>query len=171
MICLICSDFPRNLMIETIKSLPLAKKGNQISVKAGVSYMKLKSNTHFFIDWYLVRAIRSWKAPKCCLHLLLLQRVHGECKNSFSRSLELTNSESKRPGLPHANIHINQQPCTKIAHIFIPSSPNWGYCWSSPLKNWRSWRDKRYSTNFDFRCHSLLLRKHDVLCGVLLKHD
>jgi hypothetical protein len=37
MICLICSDFPRNLMIETIKTLPLAKKGNQISVKTGVS--------------------------------------------------------------------------------------------------------------------------------------
>ena len=30
MICLICSDFPRNLMIETIKTLPLAKT-NSIS--------------------------------------------------------------------------------------------------------------------------------------------
>jgi len=39
MICLICSDFPRNLMIETIKSLPLAKKGNQISVKAGTDIL------------------------------------------------------------------------------------------------------------------------------------
>jgi hypothetical protein len=37
MICLICSDFPRNLMIETIKTLPLAKKGGVISAKAGVS--------------------------------------------------------------------------------------------------------------------------------------
>ena len=31
MICLICSDFPRNLMIETIKTLPLAKKDGAIS--------------------------------------------------------------------------------------------------------------------------------------------
>jgi hypothetical protein len=139
MICLICSDFPRNLMIETIKSLPLAKKGNQISVKAGVSNINLTLNIHFFIDWYPVRAIRSWKAPKRGLHLLLLQRVHGECKNSFPRSLELINSKSKRPGLPHANIHINQQPSLKIAHIFIPSSSNWGDCGSSPFKNWSSW--------------------------------
>lgn len=37
MICLICSDFPRNLMIETIKTLPLAKKDGAISTKTGVS--------------------------------------------------------------------------------------------------------------------------------------
>ena len=38
MICLICSDFPRNLMIETIKTLPLAaKKGNNETNKKGVS--------------------------------------------------------------------------------------------------------------------------------------
>jgi len=37
MICLICSDFPRNLMIETIKTLPVAKKNGAISVKGGVS--------------------------------------------------------------------------------------------------------------------------------------
>jgi hypothetical protein len=36
MICLICSDFPRNLMIETIKTLPLAKKPGIISAKNGV---------------------------------------------------------------------------------------------------------------------------------------
>ena len=37
MICLICSDFPRNLMIETIKTLPLAGKKGVISQKNGVS--------------------------------------------------------------------------------------------------------------------------------------
>jgi len=36
MICLICSDFPRNQMIDTIKTLPVAKKGG-ISEKGGVS--------------------------------------------------------------------------------------------------------------------------------------
>jgi hypothetical protein len=38
MICLICSDFPRNLMIETIKTLPVAKK-NGISIKAGTEIL------------------------------------------------------------------------------------------------------------------------------------
>jgi len=38
MICLICSDFPRNLMIETIKTLPVAKKGG-ISVKSGTDIL------------------------------------------------------------------------------------------------------------------------------------
>ena len=37
MICLICSDFPRNLIIDTVKTLPLAKSPDQISQKSGVS--------------------------------------------------------------------------------------------------------------------------------------
>ena len=141
MICLICSDFPRNLMIETIKSLPLAKKGNQISVKTGVSYMNLILKIFFFVDWYPIRAIRPWKASKCSVHILLLQRVHGECKNTFPRGPELTNSESKRPSLTDANIHINQQPCAEIAHIFIPTSTYWSHCRSSSFKNRCSWWD------------------------------
>jgi hypothetical protein len=34
MICLVCSDFPRNLMIETVKTLPLAGQ-KEISPKQG----------------------------------------------------------------------------------------------------------------------------------------
>ena len=34
MICLVCSDFPRNLIIETVKTLPL-HNGNGISSKQG----------------------------------------------------------------------------------------------------------------------------------------
>lgn len=38
MICLICSDFPRTLMIETIKVLPLTKK-TEISTKSGTDIL------------------------------------------------------------------------------------------------------------------------------------
>jgi len=128
-------------------------------------------NFHFFIDRHPVWAIRSWKASKCGLHLLLLQWVYGERKNSFPRSPEFTNTESQWSSLPNANIHINQQPRAEIAHFFIPSSTNRSDRRSSALKNRCSWWDKRYSSYFDFRCNSLFLRKHDVLCGVLLEYD
>lgn len=35
MICLVCSDFPRSLIIETVKTLPLAGRDNQVSAKTG----------------------------------------------------------------------------------------------------------------------------------------
>ena len=51
MICLICSDFPRNLMIETIKTLPLAKK-TTISEKAGVSDSSLTLQTEILFEQF-----------------------------------------------------------------------------------------------------------------------
>jgi hypothetical protein len=50
MICLICSDFPRTLMIETIKTLPVGKSQG-ISEKTGVS---LTSILTFCLDGHLV---------------------------------------------------------------------------------------------------------------------
>lgn len=35
MICLVCSDFPRTLVIETVKTLPLSGKETEVSAKSG----------------------------------------------------------------------------------------------------------------------------------------
>jgi hypothetical protein len=35
MLCLVCSDFPRALMIEAVKTLNIAGKSNEISAKQG----------------------------------------------------------------------------------------------------------------------------------------
>lgn len=35
MLCLVCSDFPRALMIEAVKTLPVAGKQSEISIKQG----------------------------------------------------------------------------------------------------------------------------------------
>ena len=99
MICLVCSDFPRNLMIETVKTLPLAGS-KEIAVKQGHDLLfeqydldKLQGAVciHFYFNEFMenVRTLFQESSTKsvldineqCSLHLIytsinnLIQRI------------------------------------------------------------------------------------------------